>query len=201
MGYNVPFFSIDDIKPRQLQQPEASADKQLCTAYLNSHEFKVSGLRDLCHRLPDPGQMILLWTLKQFNAFTFIPYIIQNAGTIHELAISTYSISTKGIDAIMLMVDRGQIGHVHISISDSVKFRIPRVVDHLNSLVTARPDKISLLYGWNHSKITLMKTDKGFYIVEGSGNFTENAQHEQYIFMNSEQIYNFRKECMDGIHN
>lgn len=186
-------FDLSELAPKPVGQ---QTDRILCTAYLNTHEFKVSGLRDLCHRLPDPGDLFLLWTLKQFNAFTFIPYIIQNAGFISELYLSTYSIGIKVIDAILLMVDRGQIGHVHLFISDSVKFRIPKVVDHLNSLLQSRTKQLSVGYGWNHSKITLIKTANAFYVIEGSGNFTENAQHEQYVFINSEQIFNFRKQCI-----
>lgn len=191
-------FSLNDIATHK--QATCETDKLLCTAYLTLHESKVDGLHQLCNRLPNPGELMMLWTLKQFNAFTFIPYTIGQTGTIEELIISTYSISTKTIDSLMALIDSGKIKHLHITISDSVKFRIPRVVDHLNNLLQHRSHQISLLYGWNHSKVMLMRTATGYYVVEGSGNFTENAQHEQYIFINSEDAWHFRKACIYGVH-
>jgi hypothetical protein len=190
-------FSLSDITPTPAQH--TTTDSMLCAAYLSSHELRVSGLHDLCGRLPLPGELMMLWTLKQFNAFTFIPYIIQYSGPIRELAFSTYSLSTKVIDSLVVLLDKGMIDRVHITISDSVKFRIPRVVDHLSSLMATRGEQISLLYGWNHSRVTLMRTDTGHYLVEGSGNFTENAQHEQYIFLNSVELWHFRKQCIHGL--
>lgn len=192
-------FSLDDIAPRP-DPATSETDRMLCTAYLSLHESKVNGLHDLCNKLPLPGEMMMLWTLKQFNAFTFVPYVIGQAGPIKELIISTYSISTKTIDSLIYLIDQGKINHLHITISDSVKFRIPKVVDHLHNLMLHRSHQMSLIYGWNHSKVMLMRTDAGHFVVEGSGNFTENAQHEQYIFINSEEAWHFRKACLYGVH-
>lgn len=191
-------FSFDELKPR-VTPPPGERDAMLCINFLQMHMHKINSLRDLCGRLPESDQLMLLWTLKQFNAFTFIPYIIQHSGVIRELAISTYSISSKVIDSLFALVDRQEVSHVHITISDSVKFRIPRVVDHLESLMQTRPGQISVIYGWNHSKCTLMRTDKGHFVVEGSGNFTENAQHEQYLFYNNPDAFAFRKQNIYGV--
>ncbi|HBZ67586.1 MAG TPA: hypothetical protein DEO70_12180 [Bacteroidales bacterium] len=191
-------FSIDELKPCITPAP-GERDAMLSINFLTLHMQKINSLRDLCGRLPASDELMLLWTLKQFNAFTFIPFIVENAGIILELVISTYSISSKVVDALIALVDRGQVKHIHISISDSVKFRIPRVVDHLESLLQTRGEHISVLYGWNHSKCTLMHTDTGYYVVEGSGNFTENAQHEQYLFYNHPDAFAFRKQNVYGV--
>jgi hypothetical protein len=39
-----------------------------------------------------------------------------------------------------------------------------------------------------------MKTHDNYYIIEGSGNWSENAQYEQYILANSKGVYDFRME-------
>ena len=51
---------------------------------------------------------------------------------------------------------------------------------------------------WNHSKVQLIKSDGNYFVVEGSGNFSENAANEQYIFVNNEEVYRFRKGCFDA---
>jgi hypothetical protein len=44
-----------------------------------------------------------------------------------------------------------------------------------------------------------MQTDEGHYIVEGSGNWSENAMYEQYLFANSKSVYEFRKELFNNV--
>lgn len=59
-------FSLDDVAPRP-DPATSETDRVLCTAYLSLHESKVGGLQQLCNRLPAPGELMMLWTLKQFN--------------------------------------------------------------------------------------------------------------------------------------
>ena len=72
---------------------------------------------------------------------------------------------------------------------------MPAVVDLLE--VKARDREISIVYAWNHSKVQLIKSNGNYFVVEGSGNFSENAANEQYIFLNNEYVYKFRKGCFD----
>jgi hypothetical protein len=51
---------------------------------------------------------------------------------------------------------------------------------------------IELSFAWSHKKVTCMQTQSGYYVVEGSGNYGENALEEQYIFLQNKQIYEFR---------
>jgi len=182
-------FSIEELKQPAIVKDESGI---IIEKFLSAHDRKIEGLRKLAGGLPSEGEIFFMWTLNSFNAFTFIPYVIKHSGTIEELTIATYSISTRIIDALMKIIGRGNILKVHLLISDSLPYRLPRVHDHLQAL-TANRNEISVSYAWNHSKIALMKTKNSHYIVEGSGNFGENAQHEQYIFLNSKQVYDFRK--------
>jgi hypothetical protein len=186
----------------QLRAPLEKADASgiMADRFLQLHEHKLEGLKKLAGKLPQPGEAYFLWTLKSFNAFTFIPYVIRQEGVIHELTISTYSISIRIIDALMKLISRGMVLKVHLLVSETLRYRLPRVHDHLMSLTRNNP-AIQVCYGWNHSKIALILTTQGHYIVEGSGNFGENAQHEQYLFLNSQQIYEFRKTEIHGIHS
>lgn len=171
-------------------EPEDKAGA-LAEIFLNIHGQRIENIKNLFGRLPTEGEILFLWTVNSFNAFTFIPYIIRYCGDVHEVVMSTYSINIRIIDALIRLVDSCKIHSIHIFISDSIKSRLPKVYDHLMAVIVNKP--ISVDFAWNHSKITLIKTVDGHYVVEGSGNWGENAKHEQYIFLNSRNIYEFRK--------
>lgn len=189
-----------EISELMVSREKTDPSGMMADRFLQLHEHKIEGLRQLAGKLPLPGEAYFLWTLKSFNAFTFIPYIIRQEGVILDLTISTYSISIRIIDALMKLITRGMVLKVHLLVSETLRYRLPRVHDHLMSLTRNNP-AIQVCYGWNHSKIALILTDTGHYIVEGSGNFGENAQHEQYIFLNSRNIYEFRRTEILAIHS
>lgn len=170
-------------------------DSKVCVVkYLNKHITKVESIKQLLGKYPDKGEIFFLWTLNSFNAFTFIVYIIKHVGVIEELTISTYSINERILTSLIKWYDKGEILKVNISISDSIKHRSPRIYDAIQSQIKNRA--ITVNYTWNHSKVTALKTKDHFFVVEGSGNYSENAQFEQYIFMNDKMVYDFRVQCI-----
>lgn len=185
------FFSLNDIG--QADPVQEDKNDVLSVEFTDLHEFKVSNLNELILGLPTPGSAFFIWTVNSFNAFTFIPFTLQMVGKIDELMISTYSINIRIINALSWYLNNSLIGNVYILISDSAKYRIPAVVDHLEQFSASNPGKVALRYAWNHSKITLIKTTDHHLVIEGSGNFSENSRHEQYIIVNSKQIYDFRR--------
>ena len=188
------FFDIEDIRTAKKDPGENSS--VLRDNFLQLHEFRVETLKELAGRLPAPGEMFALWTLKSFNAFTVIPFLIKECGRIDLLCISTYTINRRIIDSLIKKMDHGTILQVKLFISDSLKYRMPRVVDHLSSMISTRSERISAHYGWNHSKITLAMAGDQYFVMEGSGNWGENAQYEQYTFFNDRRLYDFRMNCI-----
>jgi hypothetical protein len=71
---------------------------------------------------------------------------------------------------------------------------MPSVVDELQSVEAAHKQRLSIQYSWVHAKVALVKIGEDKYTVEGSGNWAENAKHEQYIFLKNEQVFDFRKQ-------
>lgn len=186
------FFDIEELKSNTKQKDPGDKAAVLRDNFLSQHGFMVETLKELTGRLPSPGEFFALWTIKSFNAFTFIPYLIRELGKIDYLVLSTYSINIRIIDSLIKKIDQGKIDHVKLFIADSLKYRMPRVVDHLSAMVQTRSDKISVHFAWNHSKITLAQCGEQFFCIEGSGNWSENAQYEQYLFFNDNRLYNFR---------
>jgi hypothetical protein len=193
------FFNIDDLQ----QQTEATGkpDKSgiLVEKFLQLHERRIESIKDLAGRIPLEDEIFFLWTVNSFNAFTFIPYIIKECGVIEELVIATYSINIRIINSLIRLIDKQLIVSVVIIISDSIRQTNTKVYDHLLSVTGPKP--IRVIYAWNHAKVALIRAGGNFFDVEGSGNWAENAQHEQYILLNSKRVFEFRKnEIINGIN-
>ncbi len=183
-------FEFDELSKKTGNCPTDKSEI-LRDNYLKMHDFKVKTLKELNGRLPKPGEFFAIWTMKSFNAFTFIPYLISTEGEIDRIILATYSLNRRIIDSLTKKIDQGKIKRVEILISDSIKFRMPKVYDHL-SMMTETRDEINVSYGWNHAKITLVECGDHKYVIEGSGNWSENAQYEQYLFFNYSRLYQFR---------
>ena len=144
---------------------------------------------------PKPGEVIFCYTTNQFNTMAFIVWIIRTIGKIRSLTITTYSIGATSINTIMKWYDAGHIEDIYFYIASYTKRISPKNIDLLTSQASAR-DRVTVSFGFNHSKILLAETDHGHFVITGSGNFSENAYNEQYTICNDERIYKFYYDCI-----
>jgi hypothetical protein len=184
------YFEISEID--ESATPDNSSG--VADKFITVHESKIDSIKKIMN-LPEPGEIYFLWTENSFNAFTFIPYIIKQYKVIDRLIISTYSVNQRIIESLMRYFHKGCIKEIFILVSDSLKFRMPKVVDVMESLVLAYSN-ITVCYSWNHSKVTLMQCGDDHFVMEGSGNWSENSRYEQYVFLNNKKVFDFRKECI-----
>jgi len=75
---------------------------------------------------------------------------------------------------------------------------MPAVINHIDTCLPRYP-QIKLIYAWNHSKVSCLQCGETYLVLEGSGNWSANAQYEQYIFINSKKIYEFRKNLISMV--
>lgn len=184
-------FDYKNILESSSSPKEKGLECELFTSkYLVSHYQKVSNLENDLLRIPTPEEFFFLQSDTAFNAFTFIP-MIAKVFNIKELYATTYSISRKVIDALIALHDKGVIERITLLISDSMIKRNPIVIDNLMSMAKSRPN-LTVMYAWVHAKVCLMQSQDNYYVVEGSGNWSENAHYEQYTFANSKGLYDFR---------
>lgn len=193
-------FNVMDMVKKKTDDRKDDKSDLAVISFEAMHQEKVDSLKNLTRSLPVPGEIFFLWTLKSFNAFTFITYVIREKETIDHLLFSTYSINTRIVNSLMKWYDKGHIKQITILISDSIRYRLPKLNDLLQAQAATRNIRIN--YAWNHSKVTLMRAGDNYYVAEGSGNFSENAMHEQYIFYNNQNAYEFRQrniqDTIDG---
>lgn len=178
------FFSLQDL------MAEVRQSRLFSQRFENIQCYKLNNLKELCGRLPDENHIYFIETRKSFTAFTFIVYIMRHAGYVRHIYVATYSTNERVINALLRYMDKGFIGTVHLHVSETLKFRMPLIWSRLRQLCD--DGIITLTYGWTHKKITCLETDSGCYVVEGSGNYGENALEEQYVFLKSKKVYEFR---------
>jgi len=178
------YFDLDEIRQERINARMFSAK------FERMHNARLENLKQLCGRLPEENECFFIETTKSFNAFTFIVYLIRHAGTIRSLFIATYSINDRILNSLLRWKENGLIDQVTIEISESIKFRMPKIAQRLDLL--SKTEQITVIYEWTHRKVTCVKTDIGLFEIEGSGNYGENAAKEQYIFCKSKEVYEFR---------
>lgn len=181
---------LKKIRENSTKEKELNSSGVWQSKLVVKHLEKIANLEDDLHRLPTPEEFFFLQTDNAFNAFTFIPFIAK-VKPIKELYASTYSISRRVIEALIEMHDKGMIEQITLLISDSMIKRNPVTIDNLMAMQTSRPN-LKVLYAWTHAKVCLLKTHDEHFVIEGSGNWSENAHYEQYVLANSKGLYDFR---------
>ncbi len=184
--YFNPF--TEKVKERKEEKPSEA----FLSKYNAKHFQKLSNVENDILRVPTPGEHFFLQSDTAFNAFTFIPLVAKHY-PIKELHASTYSISRKVIDALIELHDKGMIEQVTLLISDSMIKRNPVTIDNLMAMCSTRPN-FKALFAWSHAKVCLLKTHDFHFVIEGSGNWSENAHYEQYVFCNDKDVYDFRMQ-------
>lgn len=178
------YFDLKDILH------EVRQSKMYSEQFERVQTFKLNSLKELCGRLPVDNEIFFLETRKSFTAFTFIVYVIKEGGYIKNLFVATYSTNIRIINAILKWKSKGLIGTIHFHVSETLKFRMPEIFARLVEL--AKDGVITLTYAWTHKKVACLETENGCYVIEGSGNYGENALEEQYVFLKSKKVYEFR---------
>ena len=186
-----------DIHTKKESVQVAAVDESFKSKYLLKHFQKLNKLDQDLKRLPTKEEFFFLQTDSSFNAFTFIPFVCQTE-RIKHLYASTYSISSRVVNALMELHDAGLIDQITLLISDSMIKRNPATIDNLCSVAASRGN-VNVLFAWTHAKVCILETNSDHYIIEGSGNWGENAQYEQYLFGNSKAVFEFRKELFTNI--
>lgn len=156
---------------------------------------KVKIIRDHIPVPPRKGECIFVYTTNQFNTMAFIVWIIQTLGRIRSLTISTYSIGATAINTLIKWYDSGQIEEIYFYCATYAKRISPKNVDLLMAQAAAR-ERVTVSFGFNHSKILLAQTGTEHIMISGSRNFSENAYNEQYTICNDESIYKFYHDCI-----
>lgn len=162
------------------------------------HYIKAKALSDLCPK-PKKGEQYRIITEKQFNAYALILHLLQTENVI-EMHLAIYRINQPTVDSLIDLIQSGRIEKATFVISNffNQTKKPERWAIALKDFCDQN-SRCSHIYTHNHSKVLAVKTPNGHYVFEGSGNMSDNARIEQYVYEESEDVYNFHKGWMNEL--
>ena len=161
---------------------------------------KMKSLKDLCG-LPHEGEQYRIVTYKQFNAYALIKLLLENR-IIEDLHISFYRINKPTADALIELIESGKIKRASMIICSyfNQTKKPEKWAEELCDYCKEHPANCNFAYLNIHAKVVAAKTSNGeMFVFEGSGNMTDNANVEQYVYEQNEKVYNFHCEWMDEL--
>lgn len=126
-------------------------------------------------------------------SLTFIK-LVADVEPIEELTASTLRIGEKQFQYLETLAKSKKLGKVRFFTSN-MQANLDTKNAKYNYL--SRFENACKKYNWNvfvvnnHSKIILMSTKSGHYVLETSSNLNENPKIEQYSFENNKELYDF----------
>lgn len=175
-------------------------DKKVYRRFLDKQYNRVSSIDELLGKLPGKNEQIRIITQKSFNAFAILLYIAEKVN-IEELILGVFRIDKNSVIGIKELYESMNIKQITIILS-SFFIQTKKPERSAQMLIEFAKDKenIKIVFCWNHTKIMGVKTnDDKYYIVEGSGNMTDNAKIEQYLFEQSKEMFYFHKSWMEEL--
>lgn len=144
-------------------------------------------------QIPPKNSVLSIRTQSQLNAFSIFMQFIEYYGCIDFLSLQTYTIDEKTLFTLNELLNEGRIKKLQFIMTETASFRIPKIYKLLKDLFSEHKNT-NLCFYWVHSKVHLLQAGNDKYVIDGSGNFSMNAQIEQYNVFNSEKLFNFDYE-------
>lgn len=163
------------------------------------HFLKAKALSDLCVK-PLPNEQYRIITEKQFNAYALILHLLETE-EIDEMYLAIYRINEPTVASIIDFIEARKIKQATFIISSffNQTKKPERWALHLRGYCDQSP-YCKHVYTHNHSKVLAVKTESGnHYVFEGSGNMSDNARIEQYVYENNREVFLFHKDWMTDL--
>ena len=162
------------------------------------HMIKAKALSDLCIK-PNPGEQYRIITEKQFNAFAFLLTLLETE-VIEEMYIAIYRINEPTVTSIINYIEAGKIKQASFVISNFFnQTKKPEKWAIQLKMFCDSHENCRHAYVHNHAKVVAARTITGHYVFEGSGNMSDNARIEQYLYENSRESFEFHKDWINSL--
>lgn len=198
---DIDFFAETEeknIERLQSQSQQLVKDSKIFRRFLERQYNRVSSFEQLT-KLPEDNEQIRIITQKSFNGYAILLYLTERVN-IQECYLTTYSIDKNTIRGIEILAKTGNITNITLLVSDYINYRMPQRARELKTIAN-KYKNIKLIFAWNHTKIICAKTSQGYYVVEGSGNLSDNARIEQYLFEKCQETYEFHKGWIEDVRD
>lgn len=159
------------------------------------HFAKAKKLSDLCG-FPKKDEQYRIVTEKQFNAYALILHILQDR-QIDEMYLAIYRINEPTVSSIIDFIVSGRIKKATFIISSFFnQTKKPEQWAIKLRKFCEENENCRHIYTHNHAKVLAIKSGEDYFVFEGSGNMSDNARIEQYLYENNKQSYDFHKNWM-----
>lgn len=159
------------------------------------HFIKANQLAALCKR-PKPGEQYRIITEKQFNAYALILHLLETE-TVDELYMAIFRVNEPTVTSLIDLIETGRIKRATFIISSFFnQTKKPEQWAIMLCEYCKQSDVCDHIYTHTHAKVAAIKTKSGHYVFEGSGNMSDNAMIEQYVYEESEKVFDFHKQWM-----
>jgi len=132
-------------------------------------------------------------TQGAINAFSFVQYFCV-IDTVKSLDIAIYRIGMQTLNDLLYLMDRGRIEQCNILVNDNTNRMKPQIWSKLIDESKKR-DNFNVWAQNSHAKIIVVETDR-HYVIEGSGNLSDNARVEQYTVTKSRELAEWHREWL-----
>lgn len=175
-------------------QKDKSWSRAMQLMEVHSHRVKDVD-KDICEKL-EPGEAHFILTSNRINMRTFLLWILQHSdsGRIDELIGATYSVTSNTAIMFFSLFDSGKIKKAAFIICGHLLRANNRSV--IDFVAECRKRDIPVLIRNNHSKILLAQCGRQKIALMGSGNFSENADIEQYMMIDDGRVFDFYKQAL-----
>jgi hypothetical protein len=136
---------------------------------------------------------------KSFNPLNVLKFV-DNTYEIEEIFLVVYRMNLKAVNFFKNFIDERKIPTIILLSSffkENKKYErwCKELIDF-----ASESGLVEIKFKHTHAKIFICKTKcKKNIVFEGSGNFSDNARIEQYLFENNELTYNFHKKWIQEI--
>ena len=198
-SWNTDFDNIGKTYKSDHKVSESVLNQRAIKKKINNEQRNyviAKSLTDLCLE-PKEGEQWRIITEKQFNAFALILHLLQTR-KIQEMYLAIYRINEPTVRTLIDFINAGKIKRSVFVISSF--FNQTKKPEQWAIMLKQFADNTANcehVYTHNHAKILAVRTsDNEYFVFEGSGNMSDNARIEQYIYENSKQSFEFHKKWM-----
>lgn len=198
MDFDFPDLDIDF----QNDEPKTSLKQRALKQIKKNNEIhflKAKALSDLCV-IPKKNEQYRIITEKQFNAYALILHLLETH-QINEMYLAIYRINQPTVNSIIEFIESGKIKKATFVISNFFnQTKKPEIWAIKLREFCDQNANCKHIYTHNHAKVLAIKTsDNNHYVFEGSGNMSDNARIEQYVYENNKAVFEFHKQWMNNL--
>lgn len=153
--------------------------------------------------LPSEGEVLFFVSQKDINAYTLLLWLLEEAGPAEDLFLTSFNVNQNIIRAFAGLLDEPEgsprrVEHLSLVLSACIKGRMPARVDELRQAWDPRRERWRISMCWNHSKVALAHMADGRrFVVTGSGNYSFNAEIEQYEVWADAALHEWLRDVLD----